>query len=125
VSEKVPARPAWYKNTYFWIAAALFLLSMFAFVRGPDVIRDPGQKREGGLAIWYLIASVVMYVNGWLSHQQTVRAYRETVGEEVAPATVATIKAAPVAATPIIDAAPTTPMPEPKTVETITTEETK
>ena len=125
VSEKVPARPAWYKNTYFWIAAALFLLSISAFLRGPDVIRDPGQKREEGLAIWYLIASVVMYVNGWLSHHQTVRAYRETVGEEAAPEAVATIKEAPVAATPIIESAPTTPVPGPKNVEAITTEETK
>ena len=121
----MPARPAWYKNTYFWIAAALFLLSISAFVRGPDVIRDPGQKREDGLAFWYLIASVVMYVNGWLSHQQTVRAYREAVGEEVAPAAAATIKDAPVTATPIIEAAPTAAVPGPKTVETITTEEPK
>jgi len=87
-SKKTPPVPHWYKNTYFWIAAALFLLSISAFLRGPDLIRDPGQKRESGLAMWYLIASVVMYVNGWISHQQTVRAYRELVGDG-GPASVA------------------------------------
>lgn len=86
----MPARPAWYKNTYFWIAAALFLLSISAFLRGDDVIRDPGQKRETGLAMWYMLAAVVMYVNGWISHQQTVRAYRELHGDDLKPTPAAT-----------------------------------
>src|ERR1700722_10447908 len=81
VSEKVPPRPAWYKNTYFWIAAALFLLSVLALVKGSDTIRDPGQKHENGLAWWYMLAAALMYGNGWLSHQQTVRAYKEIVSE--------------------------------------------
>ncbi len=81
MSEKVPPRPAWYKNTYFWIAAALLILAILALLRGPDTIRDPGQKHESGLAWWYLLASVLMYVNGWLSHQQTVRSYQEIVSE--------------------------------------------
>jgi hypothetical protein len=121
VSEKAPARPAWYKNTYFWIAAALFLLSMFAFVRGADVIRDPGQKKEGGLAMWYLVAAVVMYVNGWISHQQTVRAYRETVGDDATTAR----GEKPAAGTPVIEAAPTTAMPKANAGEAVRTEETK
>jgi hypothetical protein len=122
VSEKVPARPAWYKNTYFWIAAALFLLSISAFIRGADVIRDPGQKREGGLAFWYLIASVVMYVNGWLSHQQTVRLYRETVGEDSAART--TTQPEPKVAA--VEEAVTSPeAPGTATPETNSTEERK
>ena len=108
MSEKVPARPAWYKNTYFWIAVALFLLSVLAKVGGPNLIRDPGQKREDGLAMWYFIAAVVMYVNGWLSHQHTVRIYREMVGDQ-APAAVP-VEAS---ATPA-DAAETTPPEENK-----------
>ena len=81
----MPARPAWYKNTYFWIAAALFLLGILALVRGPDTIRDPGQKHENGLAWWYLFASVLMYVNGWLSHQQTVKSYQELTANTPEP----------------------------------------
>ncbi|HLK17243.1 MAG TPA: hypothetical protein VKT78_20735 [Fimbriimonadaceae bacterium] len=121
MSEKVPARPAWYKNTYFWIAAALLLLSISAFLRGPDVIRDPGQKREGGLALWYLVASVVMYVNGWLSHQQTVRLYREMVGDAETAESKPTEAKAPDAIAP---PNPATAVPEPST-ESQTTEETR
>lgn len=47
---------------------------------GDVVIRDPGQKREDNLFILYLAASVVMFVNGYLSHQQTVQHYEEEKG---------------------------------------------
>lgn len=80
VSEKLPPKPVWIKNTYFWIAAALVVLSILAMVKGDAAIRDPGQKREGGLAIWYLIAAASMYVNGWISHRQTVQHYQEAIG---------------------------------------------
>jgi len=81
VSErKPPAVPVWYKNTYFWIAAILFLLGVIGLIFGDKSIRDPGQKVEGGLAWLYFGASVVMLVNGIVSHRQTVQQYEEETG---------------------------------------------
>lgn len=72
-------KPVWYKNTYFWIAGILLLLGLIGlpFAGGDDAIRDPGQKREGSLYLLYLVASVVMLVNGILSHRQTIQQYEE------------------------------------------------
>jgi hypothetical protein len=81
VAEKPPPKPAWYKNTYFWIAAILAILGLLGFVNGEQVIRDPGQKRESGLTFLYLGAAAVMFINGLVSHFQTVQHYREAVGE--------------------------------------------
>jgi len=87
VSEKKPskplAKPTWYKNTYFWIAGVLLLLSIagLPFLGGDALIRDPGQKRENWLFLLYLGAAAVMLINGYISHRQTVQHYRETVGE--------------------------------------------
>jgi hypothetical protein len=71
--------PAWYKNTYFWIAAVLFILGVVGlpFLGGDAAIRDPGQKHEERLFILYFAASLLMFVNGWLSHRQTVQQYEE------------------------------------------------
>lgn len=76
MSKKTP-RPAAWKNTYFWIAAILLGLSGFGFVAGQDVIRDPGQTDENGLPWIYLGGFVVMLINGFLSHRQTVQHYEE------------------------------------------------
>jgi hypothetical protein len=72
-------KPAWYKNTYFWIALVLLLLGIWGLPSfgGDTVIRDPGQKRESNLYILYLVASVVMLANGILSHRQTEQQYAE------------------------------------------------
>jgi hypothetical protein len=80
VSQKKPLpRPVWFKNTYFWIAGFLFLLGLVGlpFIGGDQAIRDPGQKREGGLYLLYFGAGVVMLVNGVISHRQTVQHYEE------------------------------------------------
>ena len=79
VSEKPLPKPVWWKNTYFWIAGILFVLAIYGlpFLGGENSIRDPGQKREGGLVVLYLAAAVAMLVNGWLSHRQTVHHYLE------------------------------------------------
>ena len=78
VNRKRPAaKPVWYKNTYFWIAGILFILSVVGAFIGDQAIRDPGQKREDGLYLMYFVASVVMLVNGFLSHRQTVQQYQE------------------------------------------------
>lgn len=81
MSERPVPKPVWYKNTYFWIAGILLVVAAVGMVAGQETIRDPGQKREGGLALYYFTASVLMLVNGLLSHWQTVQHYRETVGE--------------------------------------------
>lgn len=70
--------PAWWKNTYFWLAAVLLLVGFAGLAGGPLLIRDPGQKREDSLVtMLYFVGAVVMVVNGWLSHRQTVRELEE------------------------------------------------
>lgn len=70
--------PAWWKNTYFWIAAILFVLAIAGLIKGPEAIRDPGQKREDHLVVLiYLSGAVIMLINGLLSHRQTVQHFEE------------------------------------------------
>ncbi len=80
--EKSASKPVWFKNTYFWIAGILFILSIIGlpFLGGDNAIRDPGQKRENYLYLLYFAGAVIMLVNGWLSHRQTVQHYEETAG---------------------------------------------
>lgn len=86
--EKKLPKPVWYKNTYFWISGILFIIGIagLPFLAGTEAIRDPGQRRESGLAWIYFGGSILMLVNGWLSHRQTVLHYQEvaeaTEGEE-------------------------------------------
>ncbi len=75
------SKPAWYKNTYFWIALILFIVGIAGLIGGDHAIRDPGQRKEGGLAFIYFGAAAVMLVNGYISHGQTVQLYNETEGE--------------------------------------------
>ena len=75
--KKELSKPIWYKNTYFLISVILFILGIIGAVSGDQAIRDPGQKREGGLYLLYFVASVVMLVNGYISHSQTVQQYEE------------------------------------------------
>lgn len=44
---------------------------------GAAAIRDPGQKRENYLYLLYIGSAVVMLINGFISHSQTVQHYRE------------------------------------------------
>ena len=62
MSSKKIAKPAAYKNTYFWIAGILVLIGIIGmtFLAGENAIRDPGQKREGGLALLYFAGAVIM-----------------------------------------------------------------
>jgi hypothetical protein len=82
VSNKKIINPAWWKNTYFWIAGILLVLGIIGmpFFAGDEVIRDPGQKRENGLALMYLGGALIMFINGWISHRQTMQAYEEEFG---------------------------------------------
>jgi uncharacterized membrane protein len=64
-----PGKNSWAKNTYFWIAAILLLLGLFGLVKGDKSIRDPGQIHESNLWMIYLAASVVMLINGLISHR--------------------------------------------------------
>jgi len=82
VSKKSIPKPAAWKNTYFWIAGILALLAVFGLIGGDNVIRDPGQRRESSLWVIYILASVVMAINGFLSHRQTVQAYNEALENE-------------------------------------------
>ncbi len=77
--KRPPIKPVWFKNTYFWIAGILFILFIVGLIGGDKTIRDPGQKRENGLALMYLVASVIMFVNGYISHRQTVQQFDEEI----------------------------------------------
>lgn len=79
MTAKKLSKPAWWKNTYFWIAGIMFLLAVLGLILGDRTIRDPGQKREGLLWLLYLGAAAVMLVNGWLSHRQTIQHYNEHI----------------------------------------------
>jgi hypothetical protein len=82
VAEKKPLpKPAWYKNTYFWIAGVLFLLGVIGlpFLGGDHAVRDPGQKHENSLYLLYFGAAVIMFVNGYISHKQTEQHYQEEI----------------------------------------------
>ena len=75
-------KPVWWKNTYFGIAFLLVILGFVGIIGGEDSIRDPGQKREHGLALLYFAGAIIMLLNGFLSHGQTVQHYRETISNE-------------------------------------------
>ena len=80
--KKTAAKPVWTKNTFFWIAGALFLLAVVGVAFGDKAIRDPGQKTEKIHLSWlYLGAAAVMAVNGVLSHRQTLQQHAEESGE--------------------------------------------
>jgi hypothetical protein len=70
--------PAWWKNTYFWLGAILLIVGVLGLAFGPGLIRDPGQKREDGVVtMLYFVGAIVMMLNGWISHRQTVRELEE------------------------------------------------
>ena len=62
-----------------WFGVALFGLSIWGFIKGDAVIRDPGQIRENNLAWFYLAGAVIMIVNGLMTHKQAVRAFEEQI----------------------------------------------
>jgi hypothetical protein len=75
VAKKNP-RPVWWKNTFFWFGGVLLILGLVG-LGGEQVIRDPGQVREGGLVLIFLAAGGLMLINGWLTHRQSVQHFEE------------------------------------------------
>ena len=87
MSDKPLAKPIWWKNTYFLIAAFLVVIGIIGIAVGNATIRDPGQRPESNLYLIYFGAAVIMFVNGWLSHRLTVQHYKEQGGaDDPAPA---------------------------------------
>lgn len=85
------APPAWWKNTYFWIAAILIVVSILGFARGDEFVRDPGQTDEPHLTWIYLAGAILMMANGVMSHRSYVKHYGEVMGEEVEETTKSAI----------------------------------
>jgi hypothetical protein len=79
VSSKAPIAPVWWKNTFFLFGFVLVLLAVLGLIRGEAVIRDPGQKFETGLVIFYFLGGIAMLVNGWLTHSQGQQLFDEYV----------------------------------------------
>ena len=80
--DRPQSKPVWWKNTFFWFGAILFVLALVGAVFGEESIRDPGQVREAGLGWIYLAGAVVMLVNGLLTHSQAVRLHAESVEDK-------------------------------------------
>ncbi|MCX7993417.1 MAG: hypothetical protein N2651_07080 [Fimbriimonadales bacterium] len=76
----------WWKKTDFWIALILFIISMIGFARGNAAIADPGQDVDPRLAWLYLVAAVIMLINGILSHRQHLRDLEEQKAKQTAQA---------------------------------------
>ncbi|MDX2065959.1 MAG: hypothetical protein SFX74_09480 [Fimbriimonadaceae bacterium] len=78
-AKKLPQRPRWQRNSYFWIALFLFVVGVagLPFLGGDELIRDPGQRRESQLFVLYFAATAVCIVNGVLSHRQALIAFQE------------------------------------------------
>lgn len=77
----------WWKNTYFWIAFILLIIGLVGLARGAQVIADPGRDVDPTLGWKYLLAALIMIVNGVLSHKQYLReqAKRRTAKESQTP----------------------------------------
>ncbi len=67
----------WWKKTDFWIALMLAVIGIVGLARGNEVIADPGQDVDPRLAWLYLLAALVMLINGILSHRQYLRELEE------------------------------------------------
>jgi hypothetical protein len=77
-----PKPPALWKNSFFWFAAILLALGLWGLASGDRVIQDPGQTQEANLALLYIAGAVIMAINGWMTHAQSMKAYQdETDGE--------------------------------------------
>ena len=72
-----PAPPRWWLNTYFLFGLLLVVVAILGLMKGADYIRDPGQPDNGKLAWWYMFAAALFFINGLVSHQATVAAYRK------------------------------------------------
>lgn len=81
MSSKAPIEPVWWKNTFFVFGFLLVLLALLGLVKGEQAIRDPGQKYETGLVLFYFLGGVAMLVNGWMTHSQSVQQFEEYVDE--------------------------------------------
>jgi len=77
VSKAVAKAPALWKNSFVWFGVALAGLAVWGFIKGDEVIRDPGQVRENNLAWFYVAGSVIMLINGWMTHRQAEKAHDE------------------------------------------------
>jgi hypothetical protein len=74
---KKPARPLWWKNSFYWFAAILLIVAVIGFVRGESAIRDPGQVFETGLPFFYLLGALIMFANGWMTHRHAAKRFEE------------------------------------------------
>ncbi len=75
--KKKPLKPKWWLNTYFLFGILLVVVSILGLIRGAEYIRDPGQPENSALAWWYLFAAALFFINGYVSHQATVKAFSE------------------------------------------------
>ena len=60
----------------------MVVIAILGFVRGPRYVTDPGQPFTEALPWYYLLAAVLFFINGYISHQATVRAFRRSLSEE-------------------------------------------
>ncbi|MCW5934125.1 MAG: hypothetical protein KIT45_07470 [Fimbriimonadia bacterium] len=73
---------SWLKKTDFWIAFVLMVIGVVGIARGNQSIADPGQDAHPQLAWLYLLAALIMLVNGLVSHRQYLRDHAKTQAEK-------------------------------------------
>ncbi len=56
-----------YLNSFMIVGLILFVLAIWGFVQGADVLRDPAQPRDMRLPLLYLAGAVLMALNGLIS----------------------------------------------------------
>lgn len=68
-----------YLNGFMLTGAVLLVLAAVGLARGPVFLTEPGMPVNQSAALIYLGASVVMFVNGWLSIRVAASAHAEAV----------------------------------------------
>ncbi|MHB1459961.1 MAG: hypothetical protein ACYC1M_01585 [Armatimonadota bacterium] len=67
-----------YLNGFIILGILLLVLGVVGFLKGAEVLRDPGQPKDSLLPVLYVLGGLVMLVNGWFS----IRAYELRCAEE-------------------------------------------
>jgi cell division protein FtsW (lipid II flippase) len=76
---------SWWKKTDFWIAFVLMVIGIVGIARGNKAIADPGQDAHPQLAWLYLLAALIMLINGLISHRQYLRDHAKVQTDKNVP----------------------------------------
>lgn len=75
-----------YLNGFILTGIVLLVLAAIGLAKGPAVLTEPGMPVNTNAAMIYLGASIVMFVNGWLSIRVAATAHQATAPAPTPPA---------------------------------------